>query len=396
MKRQCLSIAIVCATVAASAQTDSKNDIREQDAEFSLDNGGTRPSTSTLSADDGCLKDSTYSYYHNEVSGRKTYQYDTDGNVIEEIVEEWDFDDFRLEERYTWTYDTQGRLSGELLELWGGAWVEFSRLVYTVDGQSNLIEKKEQRWNGSTWDEYWRETNSYDAQSKPVSKIEQFWNGVSWENDIRRIYTYDAQEMLTMEEVQDWDINGGNIWKDYFRYNFTYDVNENMTSMLSQNWFSNVWYDYKLFSYTYNIDDMITGQLEQLWTANAWMNSYQSTFEYDSQGNFTEETGYDWIGSLWTLMTKWNHYYNCGSTAIADRMGSLMVNVWPNPASMELRLSVAPGSIPTTMAIYAVSGQRVAHQPYAPHIDISALPSGIYFLELSSDTAVQSQRFIKM
>jgi hypothetical protein len=65
------------------------------------------------------------------------------------------------------------------------------------------------------------------------------------------------------------------------------------------------------------------------------------------------------------------------STAIAD---NAHISIYPNPATDEIHISLNGLSI-KEITIYNSSGKLIQKAPFSPYIDISNLPSGIYFIQ---------------
>ena len=94
----------------------------------------------------------------------------------------------------------------------------------------------------------------------------------------------------------------------------------------------------------------------------------------------------------------------CGDSIILDAMNDAppfsIISVQPNPASSSIIVSVSvvrgPGS-GIEFEIFDALGQTVLTQHSAlstEHLDVSSLPSGIYFLRLSANGYVQSRQVV--
>jgi hypothetical protein len=74
------------------------------------------------------------------------------------------------------------------------------------------------------------------------------------------------------------------------------------------------------------------------------------------------------------------------------------MNVYPNPASDFITVDASLIQTKCQLSILNLSGQElIARQITEPktQIDISSLPSGVYFVRLTSDKTVSTGKFIK-
>jgi hypothetical protein len=86
--------------------------------------------------------------------------------------------------------------SRTLVQEWDGFnWVNSERIVYTYDGNNNIIEELHQSWVESNWMDNWKDTNTYD-DNIIIEMVEQYWDGSNWVNIIRWTYDYDVNNKL--------------------------------------------------------------------------------------------------------------------------------------------------------------------------------------------------------
>jgi hypothetical protein len=96
-----------------------------------------------------------------------------------------------------------------------------------------LIERLRQTWVGSNWVNWSKITYSYDGNSNMTEQLEQNWDGYSWVNDYRYTSIYDGNNNEIERLVLDWD---GYSWVNNYKYTYTYDGNNNQIEWLYQNW----------------------------------------------------------------------------------------------------------------------------------------------------------------
>ena len=90
---------------------------------------------------------------------------------------------------------------------------------------------------------------------------------------------------------------------------------------------------------------------------------------------------------------------NGGGLGVDEISGkSTDMNVYPNPASDFITVDASLIQTKCQLSILNLSGQElIARQITEPktQIDISSLPSGVYFVRLTSDKTVSTGKFIK-
>lgn len=84
-----------------------------------------------------------------------------------------------------------------------------------------------------------------------------------------------------------------------------------------------------------------------------------------------------------------------GTSGIADHSADAQVQIYPNPADNMIQITTGDFT-PETVTVYDISGQKVIEQSYSSQMNISALSSGMYFIELKNQTINTTQRFTKM
>ena len=88
------------------------------------------------------------------------------------------------------------------------------------------------------------------------------------------------------------------------------------------------------------------------------------------------------------------------SEAITDVIGIASIGVaglfiYPIPATNQL-IILATGFQPQTIAIYNLSGEQVINLPFAHEVDISILPPGVYFVEVTGAQSTEVRKLVKM
>lgn len=70
-------------------------------------------------------------------------------------------------------------------------------------------------------------------------------------------------------------------------------------------------------------------------------------------------------------------------------------SIVPNPVDSILNIHLETAAAIKTVTVYDVNGRRVLQSNYASSIDVSALQTGMYIVQVETDTAIRTKKFIK-
>jgi hypothetical protein len=91
----------------------------------------------------------------------------------------------------------------------------------------------------------------------------------------------------------------------------------------------------------------------------------------------------------------------CGDStilaALNDEPPFSIVSIQPNPAQIEITIVLSGKDVQPTIELFDILGQTKLTQHLAlstEHLDVSSLPSGVYFLRLSESGFVQSRQVV--
>ncbi|MFD2541121.1 T9SS type A sorting domain-containing protein [Lacinutrix gracilariae] len=70
-------------------------------------------------------------------------------------------------------------------------------------------------------------------------------------------------------------------------------------------------------------------------------------------------------------------------------------SIVPNPVRSILNIHLETAAAIKTVTVYDVNGRRVLQSNYASSIDVSALQTGMYIVQVETDTAIRTKKFIK-
>jgi hypothetical protein len=195
----------------------------------------------------------------------------------------------------TYMYDEKGNLLSELLEDWdlnSGKWVKNNRKTSSYDEQDNQLTYLYENWDNENelWEATRRYTNTYDDQNNQLTQLLEDWNSSSssWSTNYMITFTYDeAGNRLSTE----WDYIS-NIWKDDWRYTFTYDNTGNLETYLQEIRKPNTteWINSTKFLYSYDVNGNLLIQQTERWNiyTNEWYQAERTVSTYDNAGNLVE------------------------------------------------------------------------------------------------------------
>lgn len=330
------------------------------------------------------------------------------------------------------------------------------RQINANDANQNTPTSFSQSWNGTSWVNKSNYIQTYDARNNVTSQIWQKWNGTTWTNYVLTSYTYDANDNQIIRLIQDWD---GANWINSSKDSSVYDIHNNQTSTTGLIWSGSAWTNSSLNLYTYNASNNQTSNLSLAWSAGAWAPAYRDTLlygangkvrldstqtwvsgvwknagnyisTYDAQGRITEyaiqgfylsglpapieqKTVYTyypfdyqasyvskfWNGSKWLNTDSLQYYYSQVALGIDQPELDLQkLLIYPNPASASFKIDMLHPSEGNLLELYDVLGSRVLSQTFTPHsaIDISSLPSGMYFVRvLHGNKTIAAQKMVK-
>lgn len=191
------------------------------------------------------------------------YEYDTHDNITVMKLDKWDMvsSDWISNIKYIVDYNNNDKMS-EIIVMWssGIALENLLRVVFDYDQNGNVIEEQQLEWqeNNSVWEKDYKIAYSYDNGNNMIEKMSQHWDGFSWINEDKEEYSYDGNGNLIKVIISDWD---NDIWNKVSKLILEYE-NGNRAGHIYSIWDqanSEYWEAFKI-EYTYNS----FGQLKNL------------------------------------------------------------------------------------------------------------------------------------
>ena len=163
---------------------------------------------------------SLYTYNGQGQLETQTHQKFSDGNWVDKSRQEftylpdnitittaynWLINAWIESDRYTSSYDINGNLLQDVHEEWNGtSWVNvFQILLVYVDGYP--VENLSQRRNGTSWENFSKSSQSYDANHNLIYVISEEWIAGVWSPTHRLFNRYDAESNFLGARLEGWD-----------------------------------------------------------------------------------------------------------------------------------------------------------------------------------------------
>lgn len=303
---------------------------------------------------------------------RSFYEYNDLGQVVSIT-----YADYYMDQWFPWgrvfnEYDSAGRhiaTTGQDWEDVDGKWINSWREEYDLNAQNEWLLVNYYVWED--FSQQWElDSRAIDITWLDFSELKwltvtlQLWNGQEWENEAKGFCEYNSLEMLLTSTFQAWDGAG---WMNDYRERYDYDA-----------------YGFGILEVT------------EYWENEAWVVNYgeRYTVDYDVNANpvsivmeYFDPWLNDWLiqGKVllaWEVVTK------------VPQNNTLEFNIFPNPTQNYLKIAGINGS--PEFAIFDLSARKLlSGTPTSGIIDVQALPSGTYFLQLKQNGQIATRKFIK-
>jgi hypothetical protein len=98
----------------------------------------------------------------------------------------------------------------------------------------------------------------------------------------------------------------------------------------------------------------------------------------------------------WVRITKVSSAREAAPALAASTTSAEQLSLYPNPASSQLQLALAPGLAGSTYRVVNSAGQTVRTGPLGTTLEVATLPAGLYVLVVKTpDAQTLSRRFTK-
>lgn len=296
-----------------------------------------------------------YTYY------TLTKTFDSNKNVVNETLEEFDQVSFELISKYRidFEYDSNNKKIKEIIKNWNYVnkdWKPTDTVLFknTYNKNNKLLSSK----NLTTTDEFLYEYDSlgnvtYDAR-RTYDKLYKYYK-----YDYATTYKYDTNGNVILKTNQFWsDVS----WKlvNTNQYSYEYDALSRLINETSYNWS------------IYN---------ESFYQNDRWL------YQYDKSGKLKVKTRQDMV-SNWTDRYKEEYTYSCPLVSgIEDEEINEQISIYPNPASTEIHLTGNAEN--KSIKLFNNFGNEVLNGDFQNNkLNIESLSSGIYLYQILNNDKI--------
>lgn len=322
------------------------------------------------------------------------YSYNTENQVTQIITQNWSGGAWTNNDRKDAEY-TGGKMTKLTDYSWsGGAWVADDRKIYEYEA-GNCVMVVTQYYSGGTWINQEKTSITYNSSSKIVSILEYNWSGGAWVSDSKMEFTYNTSNQLTEVLAQNYV---GGAWENDFHAFYSYSSGQKSSYILKE-WSAGVWDNKVRKIYTYGSNGKIKDVSKSNYNIglSEWVNDIKINITYNSNNLITTIYYESWntSASAWEKASgndKYTFLYESYTPSGIEPINlEGTVNIFPNPANNSLQVQLDWTQAQSTqIGIYDMSGKLWKNIDYPSSqtlhtsLDISALPAGAYFLNIST------------
>lgn len=364
---------------------------------------------------------------------RTTYVYDGK-NLIENLVETYNLGTWVNSYRLTLNYNLDGDLVKEELQDWfDNKWNTTYGIArdydYTKTDTSVIIDSM---WNGYIYEPVQKTLEIFVPGTKDYSEMQLQMRDASstnWVEMYRELYTYDVNNILINLKKQNWN---GSDWVNFMQLvDYRWDsLNNRVNSYVTQSWSDAMqqWSNYTIDTFehdnykglinttyyfmpggltpatrsTYLNDSLMNQKVTkyELWNMqnNAWEPSMhnESFYIYDTDSVILTKIDLALVKNYEIDSTvKTVYYYNVLSGV--NNIKTFDYNLYPNPAKNNVNIKMSNGLSTERVEVMVknISGQTISKHMFNAeniNLDISDLTSGLYLLQIKTQTGTQTAK----
>jgi hypothetical protein len=328
-------------------------------------------------------------------------------NIQTETSYRWDFftNNWILDSKTDYFYDSSQNLIRIIyyeMGLSSTDWQETSKTEMEYFANNKLKMETEYLWDNNTsdWINGSKSEHYPNALGNDTVVLSYYWNDnpSGWILSDKLIYTYDGSQRITgitFLELDDDEVELINAFKQEYEF---YE-NGNLKTLSSYMWDSSSgkWEGFHRETITYYASNNLEFiRTSDTWFNDGWQQSSQYESFYNADNNKSLENTYTWnnTSNIWVKQQASTYYYSAGIINENPSHEIQTLSVYPNPASSELHLN---GLIQNSrITIVSVDGKTVfSKQHSGKTIDVTSLPDGIYFMQITSKDGKSVHKFIK-
>ena len=363
------------------------------------------------------------------LSGNKTkltYNYNNNLSLNYFTFVDWFNGEWIIRDKRTNTYNFEGYLESVLWEWFNalsGEWLNDAKDVYNYDSLGNRIYSLHQNFNGQDFENDFKYENYYDTANNLVSSVNYDWTDSIWVNRSKSVYTYTPENLIDTALFQVWT---NEQWVNYNMNILKYDEELNIISNLAKRWEGNNWLDFARGSYEYDINNNRILEYFEIANNNNWENWFRIFYEYDDKNNLIHLFGEEWVNGQWVpedegliitnpdgikigFLAKEIFLYYSPPTGVGSENnivnGFNLQQNYPNPFNPMTSIKYdLPNASEVSLKIFDMLGAEVKtlvnerQEPgrYEIRFDASSLASGVYIYRLNANDYVNAKKMILM
>ena len=293
-------------------------------------------------------------------------------------------------------------LDSLFIDLYDGTaadWQPFIHLTYSYDDQDRLLESVTASYFFSNTDPTRTvDTYKYNAEGENDEIVTGELEG----NDtITSMLTRIAYENGQVTEFTTYypDFDGENYEPaDRITYTYTSEGLQDSIVTYLYDYDAEDWEEVSLENFDYDADGRLTDAYEIIYQVSGEPTISRQTFTYVSDTDYIQESEsyeYDYDTEDYVLIESTTYFYSGDIASSTPPVATgTELKVWPNPAGDFLRIDF---SEPAVLHLFNQSGKLITQRPYLPGdaINLAGLPSGIYFVSLTTRAAQHRVRVVK-
>jgi len=285
---------------------------------------------------------------------------------------------------------------------WGLTFNE--RHYFDQEAKDTLIYQRVWSSYNSEWINIAKFYNTFD-NGQLASTLSMKWDDYLslWANERNIFYTYSNSGEMVEEFIKLWN-SETESWNDSEKYSYFYNNEGTRDSLVLKLWDNDaqLWYYYLRETTTVENNGQRTLTLKQLWDNENrhWNNISLITKINDENGLLTEYTYNTWDSESeqWKGIAKYEFYWSQIEVYGIEEETANKITIYPNPAEQTITISTPVSLTDKNLSIYSVSGRLVTTVTLYKDvntIDISDIPSGLYFVRFKTTNGLVTKRFVK-
>ena len=319
--------------------------------------------------------------------------------------------------RKTYTYDSLGNLSSIIDEgTFNSSWMNHSKRLYSYDPKNNLVSIINSRWDGNQWQNQTKTINTYNVEEKKDSIITYNWYDSKWNCGSLTKLRYDENENIILKEFFQCS-SLSNSWEIYRIDIFDYILNGYLKSQIIQELSDTGWVNYLRNTLSYDSNSNIIEYLTEKWNGSQWTNFFKKfTFSYDYNNNIMK-VNHDYNGDI-AFYDSFGNSFSFGCVYEIQLFGNSITGAienkpikskysleqnYPNPFNPTTTINYSlPKRSFVQIKLFGVLGNEIETiinkiqnaGNYELTYDASKLLSGIYFYRMESENFIETKKFI--